>query len=128
MSLFQSGDFTLHSGQKSNFKIDCDALTDEDIEHLALQFAWRLRFEEIVGIPRGGLRLAAALEKYAGIMGPLLIVDDVLTTGASMEAKRQEILAKDPDMPIIGAVIFSRMVPPPSWITPLFVMNDYTRG
>jgi len=35
MNLFQFGDFSLHSGSKSKWKIECDALTDEDVEALA---------------------------------------------------------------------------------------------
>ena len=34
MNLFQTGNFTLASGQQSQFKIDADALTDEDIAHV----------------------------------------------------------------------------------------------
>ena len=29
-NLFQQGDFTLHSGERSGFKIECDALTSHD--------------------------------------------------------------------------------------------------
>lgn len=36
MNLFKNGNFTLHSGAQSNYKIDCDALTDKDLETLAL--------------------------------------------------------------------------------------------
>jgi orotate phosphoribosyltransferase len=123
MNLFQSGDFTLHSGEKSNFKIDCDALTDADIEALALMMAMRLpRYEKVIGVPSGGLRIAKALERYESIFGSLLIVDDVYTTGASMENKLTEIRQEDRECPVIGAVIFARR-PTPAWITPLFVMS-----
>lgn len=113
-SLFQQGDFNLHSGVKSWLKIDCDALTDEDIETIARLLTFRLsNFGAVEGVPTGGLRLAAAMEPYTS-EGPLLIVDDVLTSGGSMETHRA---GRD----TIGAVIFARREPP-AWITPLFQM------
>ena len=117
-NLFQSGDFTLHSGEKSRWKIDCDALTDADIATLALMIVQCVpEFGAVAGIPHGGVRLANALEKYRvdGVRARL-IVDDVLTTGASMEMAR--ILPED-----FGAVVFARG-PCPDWIMPLFTMAD----
>lgn len=119
MNLFQFGEFRLHSyGLSSDFKIDCDALTDEDIRNVALQLARRLPiFGVVEGIPRGGLRLAKAMVPYADRFSTLaLIVDDVFTTGESMEEKR------DFRTQVIGAVIFARSETP-AWITPLFRMT-----
>lgn len=65
-------------------------------------------------MPRGGLRLAEALKLYV-TEGALLIVDDVLTTGASMEEFRNGREA-------LGAVIFARGHCP-SWVVPLFQMD-----
>lgn len=116
--LFRLGEVTLSSGQQSDFKIDCDALTDADLQCIAKLLASRLPpYNEVFGVPAGGLRLAAAMRKF-GQEGeyPLLIVDDVLTTGASMECKRA-------DRNAVGAVIFARG-PVPSWITPLFTMTS----
>ncbi len=122
MNLFQSGDFPLHSGSRSSFKIDVDALSDDEITTLAEQFARRLpSFCEVEGVPRGGLRLAAALQPYATHKDhchPLLIVDDVYTTGASMQTHRA---GRD----AIGAVLFSRKpidVKKHYWIYALFTM------
>lgn len=119
-NLFQSGDFTLHSGQRSNFKIDCDALTDADWETLAVMAVERLEyFTAVEGVPRGGLKLAAALEKHkttcADFEPQLLIVDDVLTTGASMEKQRA-------DRDTTGIVVFARgpLLP---WVKALFVLQ-----
>lgn len=113
MNLLQLGDFALASGRKSRFKIDCDALSDADIATAAAWLAELLPpFGWVEGVPRGGLRLAAALRFYASI-GPLLVVDDVFTTGNSMERQRAGREA-------IGAVIFARG-PCPPWVTPLFV-------
>lgn len=114
MSLFIQGGFRLHSGALSAWKIECDNLTDEDIETLALMLSEALpRFGSVEGIPRGGLRIAEAMEPYV-TTGPPLIVDDVLTTGRSMEEKRAGREA-------IGAVLFQRG-PGLPWVSPLFAM------
>jgi len=85
-ALFQLGDFTLHSKKHSAFKIECDALTSEDWRTLAyLVLAQTGPFERVEGVPNGGLKLAGFLRSYCGYTGGLLIVDDVLTTGQSME-------------------------------------------
>lgn len=118
--LFQRGDFNLHSGVQSWLKIDCDVLTLEDLDTLAYLLTFRLPdFGAVEGVPRGGLRLAAAMEYYISD-GPLLIVDDVLTSGGSMEDHRAGRSA-------IGAVIFARREPA-SWITPLFQLTPSTKG
>jgi orotate phosphoribosyltransferase len=116
MGLFNLGKFTLHSGGTCSYKIDCDYLTAEDLEALALIGSSLVTFGSVTGIPRGGLRFATALEQYV-TQGPVLIVDDVLTTGSSMmEAKRQY-----PDA--VGLVIFSKKKPP-DWVKAIFTMSD----
>ena len=121
--LFVAGEFTAHSGDVLPFKIDCDALTDADLATLAAEFARRsVRFSGVRGIPRGGIRFAAALARYAtrSPLDPPLIVDDVLTTGTSME------MIHDLAPPnAIGVVIFARG-PCPSWVTPLFQLSEIT--
>lgn len=119
MSLFQLGRFSLHSSGESDFKIECDDLTDTDLDCIAYLLAQRVpAFGSVEGVPQGGLRLAAALRKYI-TAGPLLIVDDVLSTGASMIEQRGDRRA-------IGAVVFSRGVQL-SWVTPLFLMTKSIR-
>lgn len=114
--LFQAGDFTLHSGERSRWKIDCEALSEGEIRLLAALLIDLLpAFGAVEGIPRGGLRLAAALAPYA-TGGPLLIVDDVYTTGGSLEAHRAGREA-------IGAVLFARRPVTQSWIFPLFTLR-----
>ena len=117
--LFQSGDFTLHSGDKSTWKIDCDALSDDDLASLAALASRNLpKFRDVVGIPRGGLRFAAALLPYAVLHSDtVLIVDDVLTTGASMKEMRS--LKESQGYHTIGLVIFARKQPP-TWVEPIF--------
>lgn len=114
MSLFVNQTFVSHSGKVLDFKIDCDALTDADLATLASVIAKRFKFGAVEGVPRGGLRLAEALQPYV-TKGPALIVDDVLTTGASMEQARKALTDR-------GVVIFARG-PCPSWITPIFKLD-----
>jgi orotate phosphoribosyltransferase-like protein len=133
VSLFELKDFRSHSGFSLSFKIECDALGDEDLATLAriivvhMMTKKDMRFGRVVGIPKGGLRLAAELEKYvtADRSGPVLIVDDVLTTGESMENTRRQIWADFPGSEVVGVVLFAR-VRCPDWVTPVFqlVMTD----
>ena len=121
-NLFQLGEFTLSSGEKTHFKIDCDALVDDDIACIAKLVVDMVGdFEEVIGVPTGGLRLARALQKYKvpGCM-VLLLVDDVLTTGRNI----QELLTSAPtkDVKIKGAVIFARGECP-AWVTPVFQLG-----
>lgn len=120
-ALFQLGNFTLNSGEQSNFKIECDAFVDEDWTTLAWLLAERLPpFGKVEGVPRGGVRLAKALEEYARHSDTLLIVDDVWTTGGSMERHRA---GRD----AIGAVVFARK-PVAKWVIPLFTMLPVLYG
>lgn len=115
MSLFKLGSVTLNSGQVAEFKIDCDALTGDDWNCIAFLLSKRLpRFGSVEGVPRGGMMLAEKLVQYI-TQGPLLIVDDVLTTGGSMERHRA---GRD----AIGAVLFARSIPD-EWILPLFMIT-----
>lgn len=118
-ALFQRGNFTLHSGATSHWKIECDALTNEDWNTIALMIveqAEPLLFSRVVGVPRGGLKLANALYLYRWTSGPTLVVDDVLTTGNSI----LEVMQKQPG-PCIAWVVFARGVCPPG-INALFRM------
>lgn len=117
MSLFRLGKFKLHGGQSSDFKIDCDGLTSEDWEALAAQIAGRCSFTKVIGVPRGGLELASYLEQYRkSFTEEILLVDDVLTTGKSMEEAKKKIAGV-----VIGYVVFARG-PLPVWVNALFKM------
>lgn len=120
MNLFNLGEFTLHSGADSTLKIDCDVLTDGDLEAVAAALARLVPpFGRVEGVPSGGLRLAEAMGKWAGgSPDRLLIVDDVLTTGRSMEEHRA-------GRPAYGAVIFSRGEPP-SWVVPFLRLTRWS--
>lgn len=117
MNLFRRGNFTLHSGATRNWKIECDALTDGDWECLARMFSQVLPpFSKVIGIPRGGIPLAHALERYVSPEGCTLLVDDVLTTGKSMEMGRLLYPSA------VGAVVFA-CGPAPNWVISLFRMS-----
>jgi orotate phosphoribosyltransferase len=127
MNLFQSGNFTLNSGAKSQWKIECDALTDADIDTLAIMvgevFPTIFTYRDIVGVSRGGLKLAEAVKKLRGTDPESwykLIVDDVLTTGGSMERLKKELKLADDNL-VHGVVIFARGKCP-HWVVPLFQM------
>ena len=115
-TLFQDGEFTAASGQTLPFKIECDALTDADWEWAARYVVSRTKFSLVEGVFQGGFKFADALESYndSGETGSLLIVDDVLTTGESMERQRNGRTAK-------GVVLFARG-PCPDWVTPIWTL------
>ncbi len=109
--LFRLGKFQLHSGEKSYWKIDCDALTDDDWKALARLIAERYKFGGVVGVPAGGMKLAAELRHYVTQRYPvLMVVDDVLTTGGSVVETMKKVKVDDPRRPsfIYGLVIFAR--------------------
>lgn len=119
--LFQTGDFTLASGQKSSWKIECDALSPAEWDGLAAMLADLLPpFGRVYGVPTGGEPLMDALYPYrsgAG-MGTTLVVDDVWTTGASMA---RYIEASHHPGRIVRAVVFARVPTPPD-VLALFTM------
>jgi hypothetical protein len=104
--------FTMHSGATADFKIECAALTDEEIETFALLISKRFKFGSVFGVPSGGNRIAGALRQYLSAIGPCLVVDDVLTTGASINQFHRH--SSD-----IGVVLFARG-PCPEWVHAIF--------
>jgi len=119
MGLFRLGDFTLSSGQKSRWKIDCDYLTEEVWKTLAFMSQnWRFVYKEVIPVPKGksrstidnAVRFADALKSYCDpAANSYLIVDDVYTTGKSMEDCRRALREKVGPEPIIfGLVVFAR--------------------
>jgi hypoxanthine phosphoribosyltransferase len=86
-------------------------------------------FNNVVGIPKGGTRLASLLSKYTnGSSNRILIVDDVLTTGNSMETKKKEIESTiDDGKEVIGVVMFARNECP-DWVIPIFTLDERFRS
>lgn len=126
-TIFKWGEFRSHSGSILPFKIDCDALNSADIACIANQIASKISFGVAKGIPCGGIRLAKALEKYADIKKTpftVLLVDDVLTTGNSMEQMKSELSQLVHPDDVVGWVIFAR-VKPPEWVNAVFTMTEF---
>lgn len=129
MSLFQWGNFTLHSGDKTWWRIDCDDLTESEIAIFAKMIREKAGEYHRALCPdshKGSAapRLTSALHEHraasSGRGYKTLIVDDVLTTGASMNEVRQLAAASQlKGSEIEGYVIFARGTCP-AWITPIF--------
>ena len=124
MDLFQSINFKSHSGLDLSWKIEMDALSDPDwftIKRMILELT--PPFREAVGIPKGGVKLGDLLNEHAtGKEGdPICIVDDVLTTGGSMEYFLTQYQRNRRPFTAIGWVVFARTQCPP-WVKALFQM------
>ena len=123
MNLFQSVNFRSHSGLDLTWKIEMDALTAPEwytLSQMILDLS--TPFREVIGIPRGGVHLGQLLNQHGTgkSTDPILIVDDVLTTGGSMEEYKRSRAFRNPTK-YIGWVVFARGYPP-SWCKALFQM------
>ncbi len=121
-ALFQYGNFKLHSGARSRFKIDCDALTAEDWATLAEIAVRRVgAFSTVWSCGGASERFAVALRAHLDSDGPALIVDDVLTTGETITDMRNALTPNSPAVRFLykGLVVFARGKCP-KWVTPLF--------
>ena len=89
MDLFQKQKFTSHAGIPMEWKIEIDAVSDKELDCLASMIMdyQKEPFSKVVGIPRGGVKLQNALQKYSKWepKHPWLVVDDVYTTGTSFK-------------------------------------------
>lgn len=132
--LFVLGRFTSHSGLELAYKIECDALSERELNLFAELIVTRLykgwKFNRVVGVPKGqssgrdnGGILAQYVRRHTQLKPSefyqTLIVDDVLTTGRSMEAARRRNIGR---FSCVGAVIFARG-PCPDWVRPLFTVH-----
>lgn len=125
MTLLKSGDFISHSRLTLPFKINCDSLSNDDINCIAEYIGSRCEFGVALGIKRGGIRLAEALEPYAIQEAPfnVLVVDDVLTTGHSMKQFKANLPKEVHPDDVIGWVIFAR-IETPQWINYVFKTSE----
>ena len=122
--LFQSIDFTSHSGLDLSWKIEMDALSDPEwftIKKMIMELT--PPFKEAVGIPQGGTKLGDLLNEHGTGKeeDPICIVDDVLTTGESMEYFLTQYQRNRRPFTVIGWVVFARGQCP-GWVTSLFQM------
>jgi len=118
--LFVDRRFISHSGQELLWKVECDAISEAEWLWAAARVAERFTFREVHGIPGGGIPFEKALRPYIKSDGDFfLIVDDVLTTGTSMEKAKKGLRARHKEVPRIGVVLFARISPPP-WIGALW--------
>ena len=121
VDLFQKVDFKSHAGLDLSWKIEMDALSNNEwkcIAHMIAELSDP--FQAAIGIPRGGVKLSGYLNEYCthAPTDPYLIVDDVMTTGGSMEVFKKEHFK---DKHVIGWVVFARGQVP-IWCDALFRM------
>ena len=124
--LFQLGDFVLNSGARSRWKLECNALGAGDWQALGQMIRQLVgSYSAVEGVPEGGLPLARYLNQFSSLEGSVLIVDDVLTTGGSMETLRNKLCDERKLEPVqfVGAVVFARGKCPP-WIKAVFQMPE----
>ena len=122
--LFKTINFKSHSGLLLPWKIECEALSDPEwftISKMIMEYS--PPFRKAVGIPRGGVKLGDLLNEYAtgNEKDPICIVDDVLTTGKSMEYFVSQYRRNRRPLMAIGWVVFAR-VRTPDWVQALFQM------
>lgn len=108
--LFEHGDFISHAGLPLPWKIECDAISPDQWHSLARMIMdyQTEPFSRAEGIPRGGVPLGDALDKYAtgNPNDPILVADDVYTTGTSFREYCDEHY---PDQQVIKWCVFSRV-------------------
>ena len=122
--LFKSIDFKSHSGLDLSWKIEMDVLSDSEwftIKKMIIELT--PPFKEAVGIPTGGSKLGDLLNEHGAGKedDPICIVDDVLTTGESMEYFLTQYQRNRRPFTAIGWVVFARGQCP-GWVTSLFQM------
>jgi len=143
MTFFKFGWFASHSGFQLPFKIETDDWTDEDLAGVAAMLNGKFAFSEVYSVPSdempprtpAGPRLARIMrERCAFTKGyPILIVDDVLTTGRSMNEFR-EIVMRNRTGTAIGFVLVSRAprdggaVGQPDWVFNLLRVEEWAQS
>jgi hypothetical protein len=121
--------WTLHSGSHSIVKIALDDFTGEDWAAAAY---WGSKlvgpFGNVYDCGGASVTFADALRKYSALRpGPSLVVDDVLTTGKTMEAVHQIALRDGNLEGVKGLVVFARG-PLPVWVQAIFTLDERLRG
>lgn len=130
--VFQLGAFTFSSGIRSPFKFECDDLSDDEMHAIARVGSHQVcDFGRLVPVPKGksaspidnAKRLAGAMQRYARPdCGVTLIVDDVWTTGGSMEACCADVMHQSAGASTVGFVIYAYQQPA-SWVTSFLTLS-----
>lgn len=122
--LFQFGWFSSHSKFQLPWKLSFNSVAG-DWADVAEIIAWKFAFRSVYGVSRGGESLARELDRFCEPGYPVLIVDDVLTTGRSMiEARARMNLNGEP---VIGVVVAARG-PCPDWVWPILTVNEWAQS
>ena len=117
MNLFVKEDFISHAGLPLTWKVECDALDENDYEALAKIVSEKMTFRDVKGIPRGGIPFEKALKPYSSNndTDPLLICDDVYTTGTSMREVYED--------GALGIVVFARNEIQDDWVKAIWQLS-----
>ena len=122
-NLFQWGEFKSAAGKKLDFKIECDALADDDWRCIANIISRRIKFKHVSNVPTGAEKLAAQLALCSDDSSDTwLFVDDVWTTGNSMRKYATRLGFIEPSM-WKGFVLFARG-PLDENVSALFTYNE----
>jgi len=91
-NLFRLESFVSAAGLHLPWKIECDALTDNDWKCIAWYGETVCSpYYKVMGVPSGGVKLSDAMSSRTEVSSNLvLIVDDVWTTGKSMNEFREK--------------------------------------
>ncbi len=120
--LFEAKEFTSHAGLPLHWKIECEAIRPEwwnGLARMIMDYQTE-PFSKVVGIPRGGLPLASALQEYATPGDhPWMVVDDVYTTGTSF---REFCTSKETMFAYKWCVFARKPIPELDKVNALFTM------
>ncbi len=120
MMLFIEKNFPDQNGIPPYSNIECDALDSDDWAWAAARTAERFSFRDVYGVPKGGTIFETHLRPHIRPDGDFfLIVNDVLTTGNSMDEAKHATRTRHPELPRIGVVLFAR-IRSPVWIAALW--------
>ncbi len=116
---------TLFSDSYLDCVIDCRTLSEADWSCIARQVTKRhVPFGRVVSASEGGENLVQALEPHQDpTSGYVLVVDDVLTTGSSMEEARRKLVAGGTHINDVLGFVFCARASCPSWVTPWLMLN-----
>ena len=109
--LFREYNYTSHAGLPLTWKLEMEALSTREWSNCARMIMddQTAPFSKVVGIPRGGVPLSDALQKYVSgnPEDPIMVVDDVYTTGTSFKEYCKE---NYPGVEVIKWCVFARVM------------------